>query len=279
MCRCLCLSPARRPVLLAERTVPAAEPFAEPAVSGASALLNREPSAALKMAPITTTARDLARLYPFAVEIAVATPEMQHAALFPGERAAMVNAIERRRREFTAGRASARRALSALGWPPGELLIGPDRAPIWPQGVTGSISHCEGFCAAVLCRLADGKGLGFDVEPSDPLPEELRGLIYSDSEMSHMASLPNNSAFDWKKVGFSAKEAFYKCYSAITGEFLEFRDVKVQVRPDFESHSGLFSIDIINNNKPVITSGSVSGRWLCQNGYIYTGYSIKNGCE
>src|SRR5271165_6795043 len=57
------------------------------------------------------------------------------------ERASLGAADADRVREFESGRAYAKRALAMLGIDDVDLPIGPDRSPVWPIGVVGSISH------------------------------------------------------------------------------------------------------------------------------------------
>jgi len=69
-----------------------------------------------------------------------------------------------RQREFAAGRACARRAMRELGVPGGPVLRGLRRAPLFPDGVVGSITHTNGFCAAAVARSASFAGVGLDAE-------------------------------------------------------------------------------------------------------------------
>src|SRR5947208_1552294 len=80
------------------------------------------------------------------------------------EEAYLGNVVPARRREFRAGRLYARQALRGLGIPETAIPIGPDRAPIWPKGVVGSISHSRNLCAAVVGLSADYLGIGIDIE-------------------------------------------------------------------------------------------------------------------
>src|SRR5438876_615194 len=75
--------------------------------------------------------------------------------LFGEERALVAGASPVRRREFTAGRVCARDALQQLGGPRCAILRDPSRAPIWPEGFVGSISHAAGYCVAAAARTAD----------------------------------------------------------------------------------------------------------------------------
>ena len=57
------------------------------------------------------------------------------------EQASLGPADAKRVREFESGRAYAKRALAMLGMHNVDLPIGPNRAPLWPSGVVGSITH------------------------------------------------------------------------------------------------------------------------------------------
>src|SRR5277367_2552834 len=63
-------------------------------------------------------------------------------------------AVRARRTEFLAGRACARSALRKLadGRADDAIPIGPDRAPVWPAGIVGAITHAHGFAAAAVAR-------------------------------------------------------------------------------------------------------------------------------
>ena len=53
-------------------------------------------------------------------------------------------AVAKRRSEYLAGRWCAREALAMLGME-GIPALGPDRAPQWPAGSLGSITHSQGI--------------------------------------------------------------------------------------------------------------------------------------
>jgi 4'-phosphopantetheinyl transferase EntD len=107
------------------------------------------------------------------------------------------------------------------------LGIGPDRAPLWPSSVVGSITHCDRFCAAAVARRAAIGSIGIDAETSRSLPRELLPLVCSPLEIRRLRGLP--SCTDWPTLLFSAKESFYKCYYPLAGERLDFLDVDVEI--------------------------------------------------
>ena len=71
------------------------------------------------------------------------------AALFPDEQAAVSRAVEKRRAEFAAGRSLARIALTEIGHAPCAIAQA-DRAPVWPLGIVGSITHSNDYVAVCV---------------------------------------------------------------------------------------------------------------------------------
>ncbi len=100
----------------------------------------------------------------------------------------------KRQREFATGRTLARRALAAMGQPEVAIPIGPDRAPVWPEGVVGSISHTSTLCAVVLASRLDLRGLGVDLEHEDAADEETWSGILTASELILVEARPPSAA-------------------------------------------------------------------------------------
>src|SRR4051794_19903843 len=96
----------------------------------------------------------IAEILPAGAVAEEAVGEVESAPLLPEEEAALGTVVETRRHEFTIGRNCAHRALARLGFPPAPLLRGHYRQPLWPIGVVGSITHCSGYCAAVVAHRA-----------------------------------------------------------------------------------------------------------------------------
>src|SRR5258708_8108427 len=70
------------------------------------------------------------------------------------EESLVAKAVPKRRREFTAGRNCARRALAQLGYPDFALLAGSHGQPLWPPGIAGSITHCDDYCAVAVAPVS-----------------------------------------------------------------------------------------------------------------------------
>ncbi|MEH0841717.1 4'-phosphopantetheinyl transferase superfamily protein [Micromonospora sp. CPCC 205711] len=151
--------------------------------------------------------------------------------LLPAELAGLgERAVETRRRDFTAGRVCARRALAALGVPTAPVVAAPDRSPVWPTGVVGTITHTRGYCAAAAARLADVRSVGMDAERHRELSPGVRRLILRAEEEEQLSRLPAGTG--WPVVVFSAKETVYKVWHPVVGSWLDFQDATVTLDPD-----------------------------------------------
>lgn len=153
--------------------------------------------------------------------------------LLPEERQHVANAVPKRVREFRAGRACARAALKQLGIEGFALRPGEHREPLWPSGVVGSITHTLGYAAAAAGRTCSVRAVGIDAELSTVVESSLWHGIATNSELERLATLAEPAATIAASVLFSAKEAFYKCQFPLTGEWLDFLDIRIE--PDATS--------------------------------------------
>src|SRR5688572_22461211 len=131
---------------------------------------------------VSKLTRVIETLFPSDVVTVRATAEMYDAPLFPEEEAVVAKAVEKRRREYAAGRAAARAALAKLGIAPVPIAASDDRAPEWPHGIVGSISHTKSCCAVALARAELYAGVGLDVEGAEPLKPDLLKMICTRDE-------------------------------------------------------------------------------------------------
>lgn len=169
-------------------------------------------------------------LLPPTVAVAVAGPPDWTGQLLAAERACLgERAVESRRRDFTAGRVCARRALTDLGLAAVPVSAAADRSPIWPPGVVGSITHTKGFCAAAAAHATDVRSVGMDAEQHRELNPGVRRLICLPDELDRCARLP--SGISWPAVIFSAKETIYKAWHPLVGSWLDFHDALVDLDP------------------------------------------------
>jgi 4'-phosphopantetheinyl transferase EntD len=166
--------------------------------------------------------------------------------LLPAERVALGRVGDARRREFTAGRSCARRALRGLGRPDTPLPRGGRGEPIWPPGTTGSITHCVGYVAAAVgCREVVGS-IGIDAEPDAPLPAAVAARVILPAERRWLRAAPATGVH-WDRLLFAAKESVYKAWYPLTGRWLGFLDARITVAAD----AGRFHARLLVGAPPV----------------------------
>lgn len=207
----------------------------------------------------------VAPLFPEGVVVVERDPAAVFGRLFPEEEASIACAVEKRRREFAAGRLLAREALGRLGVAPGALPVGEGRAPRWPQGVVGSIAHTRGLCAVAVAHAgAAVAGLGVDVEPDVPLKDALLQRIALPAERDRLARAGDPARLG--KLLFCAKEALYKAQYPATRTFLGFHDVELELDPA----TGRFSVRAVARGALGDLKG-LSGVVRITNGFVVAG--------
>ncbi|HEV8692908.1 MAG TPA: 4'-phosphopantetheinyl transferase superfamily protein [Lysobacter sp.] len=184
--------------------------------------------------------------------------------LHPQEQAQVADAVDKRRREYAAGRLLAHSLLHELGADSCVPLInGADRAPQWPAGVVGSITHCMGWCAVAAASAAVSRGIGIDIEPAQPLPEGTATLVLTAAEHDGLARLPPALRAHAERLVFSAKEAAYKALYPSTRTFLDFPDLQVELDTD----GGFVATP---TRAAAIATGPIRGRYRVTGEYLAT---------
>ncbi len=149
--------------------------------------------------------------------------------LTPGERQLVAKAVVSRRCEFSTGRVLARGLLRELGSETAELLRDSDRVPIWPEGVVGSISHCDDLCAVAIGDRARFRGVGLDVEPDEPVKEGVERVVCGPGESAWLDLAKGEERSRRIKMVFSIKEAVYKAFYPELRAFWGFQDVQTEI--------------------------------------------------
>jgi 4'-phosphopantetheinyl transferase EntD len=155
----------------------------------------------------------------------------QELALPPQEAAHVAAAGEKRRRDFALGRHCARAALERLGRPASAVATDARGAPLWPDGIAGSITHTAGYAACVVAHAADFIALGIDAEHIDDVRPSLYGKLFRPGERSMLAGLADDERRRAAAILFSAKEAFYKACLAADGP-IQFQALEVTLHAD-----------------------------------------------
>ena len=194
--------------------------------------------------------------------------------LFPQEEEAVRLAVPKRQREYRTVRACARRALAELGLPPVPVLSGPRGEPLWPEGVVGSMTHCDGYRAAAVARAAQFRTVGIDAEPHAALPAGVLDAIALPDELIRVTRDSCEGNVHWDRLLFSAKESIFKATYPVSGIALEFSDAEVTfVRPTDALDRGEFDVRL---TRPVpMPPSPLRGGWLVRDGLVLTVLIIK----
>jgi 4'-phosphopantetheinyl transferase EntD len=143
-------------------------------------------------------------------------------ALLPAEARPLGRSVPKVRRASGAARIVARSLLSRLGKPPGAIVRSPSGAPVWPEGIVGSLAHDAVVAVAAVARRRDFASLGIDVEPAAALDVELLDVVATPRERERIGRDPLQV-----RLLFSVKEAVYKAVYPLDGTFLDHHDVEV----------------------------------------------------
>jgi len=209
------------------------------------------------------------RLLPAGVVAVEAFTDRPGEQPFPGEQEYVAGAVESRRREFVTARRCAREALASLGYPPAPIPRGRRGQPVWPTGVTGSLTHCVGYRAAAVCRVGEPvRSLGIDAELHVSLPEDVRGLVTVAAERDLLARLvADRPAVHWDRLLFSAKESIFKVWYPLTRRELGFEECRL----DIDRVAGTFTGTVLIDAPPALHT--ITGRYRVERGLVATAAS------
>ncbi len=164
---------------------------------------------------------------------------------------ALQGAVAKRQAEYLAGRVCAREALHRLtgsvsspGWQAG-------RAPRWPAGVCGSISHTQDEALAVVALRQDYIGLGVDRERylSGTQVRELADNILTPAELAQLAHCTDTALRT--TLAFSLKESLFKALYPLVGCYFDFQDAQVSAWTD----TGTARLQLLRDLSPAWRQG------------------------
>jgi enterobactin synthetase component D len=180
----------------------------------------------------------------------------------------------RRARVLTSGgRILAAELLSLLGAVDSIIGKSVDRAPLWPDGFTGSITHTNNLIGVAVCRSSEFQSVGIDIEEivSAETAKQICSICLSHEEYA----LVQGSNVDYRvlvTICFSAKEALYKCVYPLTRIFFDFKDVRI-ICLDMERQ--LIRIQLLEKQSLEFPSGrTLDGRFSLHAAHVFTSFEI-----
>jgi 4'-phosphopantetheinyl transferase EntD len=216
------------------------------------------------------TSRLLSGVLPDVVVAAELYSDPEGLVPLPEEEPLVARSVAKRRNEFVTVRHCARQALGELGVPPVPILKGDKGEPCWPDGIVGSLTHCDGFRGAVVGRAGEIRSVGIDAEPHGELPKGVLDAVSLPVERHELAALPTE--LHWDRILFCAKEATYKAWFPLTHRWLGFEDAHITFDVDGSGAAGTFHSRVLID--PSAESGpplnTLRGRWSVREGLVLT---------
>ncbi len=145
----------------------------------------------------------------------------------------LARAVNKRKAEFLVGRYAAKQCLISLDKEVSEnnfvIESGKHRAPIWPKGTLGSVSHTSSRVCVIVALNSKYSAIGLDVENwiEEEKFEMLKGQILTKSDERLIKTIQ----FADHKLGtlvFSAKESLFKALYPYVGGYFGFHAAEVQ---------------------------------------------------
>ncbi|WP_108832283.1 4'-phosphopantetheinyl transferase family protein [Actinomyces sp. Marseille-P3109] len=214
----------------------------------------------------------LRKLLPLCINVSERRDDRDHEPLYSQEWDYLAPAVSRRKAEFLTSRCCAREVLAALGLDRPPMIPGPAGAPRWPDGVVGSITHCEGYRAAVAAWAREVWAVGVDAEPAKSLPPGVLEVVALDAEIDRLAVLSStNPDLPWDRLLFSVKESVYKVWFPLARTWLDFEDADVRL-----DRSGRFTAVLA---QPLLVPGGeavneLSGRWATDGRHVLSALAL-----
>ncbi len=212
------------------------------------------------------------KILPATVSVATGDPRMAGGELHPLEQGYAVKMSRKRRVEFMVGRGVARRAMAPFGYATAPILVAPDRAPVWPENVVGSLSHSTTACIALVASARNFVSLGVDLEEDLPLDAELIPEVCQDVEIRWLSDHPPVRRVRLARLVFSAKETAYKAQYPLTGELFGFDRFSVS----FDFAKGLFAARFNGAMRGFTDNQCLNGCFQIGNGLILTAMTLTS---
>jgi len=167
----------------------------------------------------------------FSSQAFIKAARIQDYPILPEEQALVANAVSSRQHEFATGRWLSRKGLQSFGLPDRPIEIGRLRNPLWPESVSGTISHDGELCAVVLMQeqQRNEAGIGIDLvslpQRTGRMDKLAPMFMANADELSAMAAF--NLAVDPALLLFSVKESVVKAMSFQLDDFIDMRAIEV----------------------------------------------------
>ena len=140
-----------------------------------------------------------------------------------------------RREHYRSGRICAGEVLSKLGTLGQPVLRDPQtREPLWPEGISGAITHSGKWAAAAAGKTSDVSGIGIDLEDLErQVDSRISRHVCIPEEQKWLQECGEDFLEQNLKIIFSAKESIFKAFFPYTRTYLHFHDARILMEQTF----------------------------------------------
>jgi len=174
-------------------------------------------------------------------------------------------------RQHVITRAVAAQLLRAYGVGDTTVPIGADRAPQWPLGFVGSITHTARFAGVAVVPRSMARSVGIDVECELVLGQDqlVRKYCLTDQEFETLHGGDSSlSATQISALCFSAKEAVFKCLYPLVKHYFDFTCVRIMKIDEATNH---LSIKVLDEAIARCVGGTeLTGSYRFTQGHVFT---------
>lgn len=147
----------------------------------------------------------------------------------PGLPEPLLGAVHERQLCYAGGRYCAELALLSLTGSHVAVPAGANGAPLWPSGVSGSITHAGGGAWAAVCPVRRLGMIGLDTEVLVGAQglNDILAVCLTSLERARWFSPPPSGAAAFATALFSAKESVFKAIYPLVGRYIDFTEFEM----------------------------------------------------
>ena len=140
-----------------------------------------------------------------------------------------------RKEHYRSGRICAGEVLSKLGARGQPVLQDSQtREPLWPEGISGAITHSGKWAAAAAGKTSDVLGIGIDLEDLErQVDSRISRHVCIPEEQKWLQECEEDFLEKNLKIIFSAKESIFKAFFPYTRTYLHFHDARILMEQTF----------------------------------------------
>ena len=140
-----------------------------------------------------------------------------------------------RKEHYRSGRICAGEVLSKLGTLGQPVLRDPQtREPLWPEGISGAITHSGNWAAAAAGKTSEVSGIGIDLEDLErQVDSRISRHVCIPEEQKWLQECGEDFLEQYLKIIFSAKESIFKAFFPYSRTYLHFHDARILMEQTF----------------------------------------------